>query len=122
MEEEPPYSIGLSGDGDEVAAIEEVERAFGVVLDDRDAPHWRTAGAVFTSLLKALPADAATDPGTWGRFTEALASETGIDPGLITKHSPLLLPDKGFWGGFKEVWGGCAWMSAALIVMAFIFG
>ncbi|HEV2121304.1 MAG TPA: hypothetical protein VGW38_00825 [Chloroflexota bacterium] len=73
-------------------------------------------------MLKALPADAATDPSTWGRFAEALARETGIDPGLITKNSPLLLPDKGFWGGFKEIWSGCVWFWVALLLVAFLLG
>jgi hypothetical protein len=104
MEGEPPCCVGLVGDGDDIAAIENVEEAFGVTLDDQDAPLWSTAGDVFASLLKALPPDAATDVATWERFARALASETGIDPSVITKNSPLLLPDKGFWGGFREIW------------------
>ncbi len=104
MEAGAPHGVGLAGDGDEVAAIEQVEEVFGVVLDDRDAHSWRTAGDVFQSLLKALPPHAAGDVATWNRFAEALAFETGIDPGLITPDSPLLLPDKGVWGGIKE---GC---------------
>lgn len=122
MEVEPPYSVGLSGDGDELWAIDEIERAFGVALDDHDAPHWYTAGDVFASLLKTLPEDAATDPLTWRRFTEALARETAIDPGLITKNSPLLLPDRGFWGGFNEKLSGCVLLLVALLLAVSIFG
>lgn len=48
-------SVDLSGDGDEISAIDDVERAFGVVLDKADASHWHTAGDVFASLRKALP-------------------------------------------------------------------
>ena len=106
MEAEPPYCVGLAGDGDEIAAIEHVEEVFGVAFDDQEARQWRTAGDVFASLLKALPPDAATDPGTWEGFAKALADETGIDPCLITKNSPLLLPDKGFWGASKRFGSG----------------
>lgn len=122
MDEEPCYNVGLGGDGDEVAAIEDVEEEFGVTLDDRDAPQWLTAGDVFASLLKVLPSNASTDPATWERFAEALSGQTGIDPSLITKSSPLLLPDKGFWGGFKEIWSGCVLVWAALLLALFIFG
>lgn len=116
MEAEPPCCVGLAGDGDEIAAIEHVEEVFGVTLDDQDAPQWHTAGDVFASLLKTLPPDAATDLKTWERFADALAWETGIDPCLITKNSPLLLPDKGFWGALKEAWVGVAFLWLALLV------
>ena len=121
MEAGPPRCVGLAGDGDEIAAIENVEDVFGVTLDDQDAPLWLTAGDVFASLLKALPPDAAADPTTWRRFAEALAAETGIDPCLITNNSPLLLPDKGTWGGIKE---GCLFVAVlwmALLVAAIVF-
>lgn len=121
MEAETPRCIGLAGDGDEIAAIENVESEFGISLDDQDAPSWFTAGDVFTSLLRALPPDAADDQATWRRFAEALAVETGIDPYLITKDSRLLLPDKGIWRGIKE---GCLIVAAlwlALLVAAIVF-
>lgn len=84
-----PKSVGLGGDGDEIAAIDDVERVFGVKLDESDASHWHTAGDVFASLCKALP------PGTqeddlWPRFTEVLTDQTGVDPRGIEKDSPLL--------------------------------
>ncbi|MFL6843842.1 MAG: hypothetical protein ACJ8ER_03045 [Allosphingosinicella sp.] len=110
MEAVPPCSVGLAGDGDEIAALEQVEEVFGVALDDRDAAQWHTAGDVFASLLKALPPDAATSPETWPKFAEALTNETGIDPGLVTRDSPLLLAPKGFWGELKD---------AAVIVVMF---
>ena len=87
-----PYSVGLAGDGDEVAAIEDVERVFGVKLDTRDAPRWRTAGDVFRSLRNA----GATDPD-WGLFAEVLAGQTGIESRLLTPESPLLLPASSLW-------------------------
>lgn len=121
MEAEPPSCVGLAGDGDEVAAIEHVEEVFGVTLDDQDAPQWKTAGDVFASLLKALPPGAASDVTTWERFAKALAWETGVDPSQITEGSPLLLPDKGFWTGFKEIWVGVAFLWLALLFAAIVF-
>jgi hypothetical protein len=90
MGEVGPRSVGLGGDGDEVTAIEEVERTFGVQLDKIDASKWVTAGDVFASLQKALPCIRADDPATWRRFAEALTDETGVDAASITADSPLL--------------------------------
>jgi hypothetical protein len=85
-------SVGLGGDGDEVDAIRGVEAVFGVKLDYGDAPNWLTAGDVYASLCKALPADEAAKPDLWERFAEALARETGADPKLIQTESLLLSP------------------------------
>jgi hypothetical protein len=90
MNDRIPQSVGLGGDGDEIAAIEDVEKAFGVTLDDADAPHWYTAGDVFASLCKALPAEEGGKPDAWERFTVALSQETGVDPKSIETNSPLL--------------------------------
>lgn len=90
MSKSPPKSVGLGGDGDEIRAIEDVERAFGVTLDKGDAQHWVTAGDLFLSLQKALAAEDRDDPETWVRFTEALANETGVDPMALERDSPLL--------------------------------
>lgn len=113
MDARPPRSVGLAGDGDEVAAIEAVERAFGVVLDDRDSRSWRTAGDLFESLLEALPPEALTDRAAWPRFAEALALESGVDPRRLTRDSPLLLPGAG--RGRRAVKGGLAF---ALLCLA----
>ncbi|MCW4463158.1 hypothetical protein OK349_15710 [Sphingomonas sp. BT-65] len=83
-------SVGLGGDGDEIAAIEDVEAEFGIALDVADANEWSTAGDVFQSLAKALPAGEAAHPGTWRRFATALTQQTGIDANRITAESPLL--------------------------------
>lgn len=90
MEQETPVSVGLAGDGDEIAAIDEVEATFGVTLDYADAPTWQTAGDVFRTLQNALPADVANASDTWDRFAAALTHETGVDPATITPDSPLL--------------------------------
>ena len=109
MQDTPIYNVGLGGDGDEVAAIEDVEREFGVVLPNSDAAHWMTAGDVFASLLNALPANAAEDPQVWNRFTKALAGQSGIEPALVSKASPLLLPQSAFWAGFDTAWAYLVW-------------
>ena len=119
--EEVYCSVGLVGDGDEVAAIEDVEGEFGVALDKRDAALWLTAGDVFASLLKALPSDAATDSAAWERFGRSLCRETGMNPFLFSKNSPLLLPDRGFWAGFGEAWVGYFWCLLAFAILAFLF-
>lgn len=49
----PPATLGLWGDGDEIAAIEEVEERFGVKLDTSTAASWLTVGDVFAALQRA---------------------------------------------------------------------
>ena len=97
MNAQLPQSVGLGGDGDEVAAIQSVEAAFGVRLDCSDAPNWRTAGDVYRSLLRALPADEAAGPNIWNRFAKALTRETGVDPKSIQAESTLLAPESPLW-------------------------
>lgn len=122
MDEPLIYSVGLGGDGDEVSAIQDVEKAFGVALDYSDASHWRTAGDVFASLLKSLPANAEQDPNLWDRFAEALSGQTGIDPTLISKGSPLLLPQSLVWARIEDAWGIIAWGLIALALAALALG
>ena len=90
MDASSPTSVGLGGDGDELFAVDDVERAFGVKLDYADASHWHTAGDLFSSLRKALPADGREESVLWALFTEALSAQTGVDPETIEKDSPLL--------------------------------
>ena len=94
-------SVGLVGDGDEIAAIQDVEAEFGVRLDYDDARNWRTAGDVYRSLLKTA-GDGVTDSAdVWLRFATALCLETGIDPVTISRDSPLLQPP-GFWAAMPN--------------------
>jgi len=86
----PPISLGLGGDGDEVDAIGDVERRFGVTLDYSQADGWRTVGDVFGALQQALPAETAQTSQTWPIFTQAISAETGVDPLLVTKDTLLL--------------------------------
>ena len=89
-ENHPPRSLGLGGDGDEIAAIKEVERCFGVRLDYSDSQSWETAGDVFAALQRTLPAERLSAHDTWTHFAEAISSETGVDPAQVT-HETLLL-------------------------------
>lgn len=89
-ENHPPRSLGLGGDGDEIAAIKEVERCFGVRLDYSDSQSWETAGDVFAALQRTLPAERATARDTWARFAKAISSETGVDSSRVTPETLLL--------------------------------
>jgi len=89
-------SVGLGGDGDEIAAIREVEQAFGVQLDYGDAHEWSTVGDVYAALLRELPAGAADQPGIWDRFAIAICKETGMSPSSIGLESGLLA-ESGIW-------------------------
>ncbi|WP_209349256.1 hypothetical protein [Pontixanthobacter sp. CEM42] len=85
------HSVGLAGDGDEIWAIEEVERAFDVKLDKEDAPNWVTAGDVFASLQKKLPDSVHLESELWDKFAVALSQETAVDPKTLSPDSPLIL-------------------------------
>ena len=123
MSATPPQSVGLGGDGDEIFAIDDVERAFGVTLDKADAPQWHTAGDVYSSLCKALPADMRNDDGVWARFTEILTDGTGVDPKAIEKDSPLLSQSR-LWvhvaNASAVVWIAIAAGMLALVVWALL--
>ena len=83
-------TLNLVGDGDEIDAIENVERVFGVTLDKADSLHWRTAGDVFQSLLRALPVDDAAAADRWQRFAEAVSEETGADPSRVSPETTMI--------------------------------
>jgi hypothetical protein len=94
--ESTPESVGLGGDGDEIAAIADVEDAFGIKLDYSDASHWVTAGDAFDSLRRALPDDDRDKGDLWDQFATALSTGTGVDPAKIQRGSPLLSESR-FW-------------------------
>ncbi|MBL8215412.1 MAG: acyl carrier protein [Bryobacterales bacterium] len=83
-------SLGLGGDGDEIDAIEDVEREFGIALDKADAPHWLTVGDVYQSLLKALPEPARQDSIIWPRFCAAICQQTGADGTRVSAATLLI--------------------------------
>tara|TARA_R110000868_G_scaffold342861_1_gene603839 strand:- start:1863 stop:2234 length:372 start_codon:yes stop_codon:yes gene_type:complete len=115
METHLAQNIGLGGDGDEIAAIQEVEREFGVKLDYSDAHNWRTAGDVYAALGQALSSDEASRPDVWRRFTQALSRETGISPSSVSLDSGLIAED-GIW---IHVSNGSAllWSAAVLTIV-----
>lgn len=80
--------VGLGGDGDEIEAIERVEKCFGVKLDLSDARDWRTAGDIYRALCKALPPEEGEKAETWTRFAQALGEDAG-DPKYIERDSLL---------------------------------
>ena len=84
-------SVGLAGDGDEIAAISDVEREFGITFDPDDAPGWFTAGNLFESLRAKLSGSSLSDREMWERFAIALSQETGVDPQSLSRESPLIL-------------------------------
>lgn len=116
MNDGSPVSVGLGGDGDEIVAIQDVERLFNVRLDYADAPRWITAGDVFASLEKALSKKDAPEPDAWTRFAESLASHTGIDAALVQPDSPLLTESR-VWARVADA-SAYIWITAALILAA----
>jgi hypothetical protein len=84
--------LNLLGDGDEVDAIEEVEREFGVRIDTGDAPNWVRVGDVYASLQRALPDYLRRRPSTWPRFCWALCQVTCDDPALVDEATAMLIP------------------------------
>jgi hypothetical protein len=112
-----PKSVGLGGDGDEIVAIEDVERVFGVTLDKADAAQWQTAGDVFVSLCKALPAESLNDE-LWARFAAVLTYQTGVDSKVIEKGSPLLSQSR-LWAHVAN--GSAAvWIAVTVGILALI--
>jgi len=112
-----PKCVGLGGDGDEIVAIDEVERAFGIKLDKAHAAQWHTAGDVFISLCQALRADI-RDDDLWSRFTEVLTDQTGVDPKTIEKDSPLLSRSR-LWVHVANA-SAAIWIAAALGLLALV--
>lgn len=115
MNATPPKSVGLGGDGDEIAAIDDVERAFGVTLNKAEAAQWHTAGDVFASLCKVLPADT-PKAELWSRFTEVLTDQTGVDPKAIEKDSPLLSQSR-IWVHIANA-SAAVWIAVAVVMLA----
>lgn len=112
VDETSARSVGLGGDGDEIFAIDDVERAFGVKLNYADASQWVTAGDVFASLQRALPEGERNRPDLWKRFAATLCEQTGVNPDDIRRDSPLLSESR-FWARLADV-------SAAIWIIAFV--
>jgi hypothetical protein len=125
MEDRTPQSVGLGGDGDEIEAITDVERAFGVKLDYSNAGRWITAGDVFEALLASVPASEREQPDLWERFAIALCEITGVNPNSIEPASPLLSQSR-LWARVADasaiVWIAAAVGLAGVIGIAFFTG
>lgn len=92
---EPLEHLHLGGDGDEIEAIEAVERAFGVRFDQSDASGWWTVGDVFGSLLQRLDVPPEEGSKMWPGFVSALGEGAGLYPQEIRCIMPetrLLAP------------------------------
>jgi hypothetical protein len=89
-------NVGLGGDGDEIAALQEVEEEFGVKLDYTDARDWTTVGDVYAALLRQLPTAEANEPDVWPRFAKAICCVTGTSASDISLESGLIAED-GLW-------------------------
>ena len=74
----PHPNIGMVGDGDDVAAIEEIEKDFGVSFDRDGLERIRTLGDLFDILIGMRP-DLDRDE-SWQRYTEASRSSAGRTP------------------------------------------
>lgn len=98
--------LGLGGDGDEITAIEDVEREFGVGIDTGNAACWRTTGDVFDALLPSLPDYVAKQPSTWPRFCHALSQVSGDDPRQIERQTILIGRPRGLTPALKSLFGG----------------
>ena len=118
MKAHPVQSVGLGGDGDEIAALQEVESEFGVRLDYTDAHNWGSAGDVYAALQKALPPEEADKPDTWDRFAKALCRETGISPSSISPESELLAESR-IWIQVANV-SGLFWSAIAIAAIVSI--
>jgi hypothetical protein len=115
MEEGPPKSVGLGGDGDEIFAVADVERTFGIKLNYADAPHWLTAGDLFASVQKALPEKQREGPEVWERFATALCGQTGVNPKDNEPSSPLLSQSR-FWARLTDA-SALVWL---IVVVGFV--
>jgi hypothetical protein len=84
-----PCSLGLAGDGDELDALRDVEREFGITLDYNDAANWHRVGDVYDALLNAFGSEPI---GCWRRFARAISQQTGVDPAQLGRESELFGP------------------------------
>jgi hypothetical protein len=120
-----PISVGLAGDGDEISAIDDVERAFSIKFDYDDASNWITAGDLFASLNRKLSAIERSDTDLWDRFAIALSQETGVNPQSLTPESPLILsghPWRGIHDSLAWAWILGFVLVAIVIVAALLVG
>ena len=85
-------SLGLGGDGDEVDAIEAVERALGIVFETQDCELFITVGDVWRAVIKEarLSSEEAEAEGLWSQMAKAISKESGVDPDRVSRDTLLL--------------------------------
>jgi hypothetical protein len=69
-------TLGLGGDGDEVDAIERVERRFAIRFGKDDCERFVTVGDVWCALLDRLRLDEQKATPHWAALVAALGEET----------------------------------------------
>jgi hypothetical protein len=84
---------GFWGDGDEVEAIELIEKRLNVRLRDEDAPNIWTVGNLWMSLLASNP-HLEDSKRNWIRFAVALTAYTGLNPREIDRETLLIEPER----------------------------
>jgi hypothetical protein len=92
---------GLWGDGDEIEAIELVEKRLNVSFRDDEAADIWTVGDLWRSLLDSNP-KLKNDRRSWFRFVAALTAYQGVNPREIGEQT--LLIDPGNQNVFKHLW------------------
>jgi hypothetical protein len=85
---DPLRTIGLWGDGDELAAVADAERRLGFRLPIEDAPQWFTVGDVYRSIQKRNPEFASKV--TWRKLCVGLCLGKGADPRRVTPTTTLI--------------------------------
>ena len=95
---EPPLTIGLWGDGDEIAAIRFAEERLKTKLDYSEAQGWFTVGDLFESFCRANPALLGSRVA-WRRLCVALCQETGVSPRLVRADTALIQR----WSMWKQI-------------------
>jgi hypothetical protein len=92
---------GLWGDGDEIEAIELVEKRLNVRLRNEVASEIWTVGDLWRALLSSNP-QLEDNRRSWLRFVVALTWYTGIDPRQLGEQTLLIEPGK--QNIFKHLW------------------
>jgi hypothetical protein len=92
---------GLWGDGDEIEAIELVEKRLNVKLRNEDAAGIWTVGDLWRTLLNSNP-QLNDDRRSWLRFVVALTWYTDVNPRKVGKQTLLIEP--GNQNIFKHLW------------------
>lgn len=95
-------SLGLAGDGDEVDAIDRVERAFGIRFEHADCENFGTVGDVWSSLIKELRLTEIDAAVHWPSFVRILGDDTLWEPHFeeVTLETRLIgpgLPLRAWW-------------------------